>query len=323
MEIALSFLQGFGDVNSGRKQQVSRCKSVRRRRKFVVAASSIDDELGMEQKQRFYESVVAVEGDLQLFEALMCISDGEKKRIDLDYHRNQMDAWSRELSSLVRKDNGDPFRQLGVVNQFFFDELGFRLAGNDDFYNPDNSLIDEVMRTRIGIPISLCAIYRELCHRATDLRLEGINFPAHFLLRLRSPHIYIDPAQPEKALLRRSDLQGMLDKYFPDQPVALSEDMLRVVDEKEIVIRVLRNLKTAYLKANQNEEALSVMDRLVLISPTTAGERRDRGLLLHIMGRRKRCVQDLEFFVALEKNNPDSVVLRALISRYRNQPDEQ
>mmetsp|Transcript_44444 Transcript_44444/g.172612 ORF Transcript_44444/g.172612 Transcript_44444/m.172612 type:complete len:322 (-) Transcript_44444:772-1737(-) len=321
MEIALNFLQGF-DVSSAGKKQGRRCKSARRRRKFVVAACSIDDDLGMEQKQRFYESVVAAEGDLQLFEALMCISDGEKKRIDLDYHRNQMDMWSRELSSLVLKDNGDPFTQLRVINRFFFDELGFRLADNDDFYNPDNSLIDEVMRRRVGIPISLCAIYRELCHRATDLRLEGVNFPAHFLLRLRSLHIYIDPAQPEKPILRSADLQGMLDKYFPDQAVAVSGDMLRVVDEKEIVIRVLRNLKTAYLKANQNEEALSVMDRLVLISPTTAGERRDRGLLLHLMGRRERCVQDLEFFVALEKNNPDAVVLRALISRYKNQPDD-
>lgn len=310
--------------SSGHERQICRSSVDRRKfcRKLAIqsCAMGTGDEV-VEQRQRFYEAVVSAEPPIDLFEALLCVADGEKaQRVDADLYRTMMDKWSAELRELLKGREMSPISQLRCVSDFFFRRLGFTRVENENFFDPRNSLLNEVMCRRTGLPITLCVLYRELCLRATNIRLEGVNFPAHFLLRGRSPRtLYIDPSDPKGMVMQQNDLKRFLQLYFPDRKIELTNDMLETADEKAIIIRVLRNLKTAYLKRNENEEALSVMDRLILVSPTTAEERRDRGLLLHIMGRGKEGVRDLEFYIALEKKSPDSVVLRAIIQRYRNE----
>mmetsp|Transcript_4591 Transcript_4591/g.13887 ORF Transcript_4591/g.13887 Transcript_4591/m.13887 type:complete len:328 (-) Transcript_4591:131-1114(-) len=310
-------------VREGHRAVRSR-RQPRRRGQLASLRACVGENADAEQQQRFYDTVVMSEKALNLFEALLCVADGElEKRVDVQACIEEMDAWSVELKRRVGTIDRDPVRKLRVINEFFFLSLRFRPVVPEEFHDPRNSLLNEVMRRRVGIPISLCVIYRELCLRGADLRLDGISFPAHFLLRLRgSRTVYINPSDSRKPVLRRSDLADMLRTYFPEGDVTLTSEMLEPADDRSIIVRVLRNLKTAYLNRNENKEALSVMNRLVLISPTTALERRDRGLLLHVMGRGQECVRDLEFYIALEKNSADAVVLRALIRRYRNSAAE-
>jgi len=190
---------------------------------------------------------------------------------------DQARAWAARLRVRVAPD-ASPFARLRLLNHFFFGELGFAGAG-DDYQSAHNSYLHRVIERRLGIPITLSILYMEL-GRAAGLKLEGVCFPGHFLVRLglNAGTVFID-VYGGGATLSTENLRQRLRATLPGEPDPPLAPYLRAASEREILARMLRNLKAIHWQARQWEAALEVVNRLVELLPEAAEERFDRAQL--------------------------------------------
>ena len=163
------------------------------------------------------------------------------------------------------------------LNRYVFEELGF--AGDHaNYYSPRNSLLNHVLERRMGIPITLSVVYMEVGRRA-GLRIEGVGMPGHFIVRAWGGDgrpVLVDPFQGK--VIDEDDCQERLDTIYGGQ-VPLGEEHLRGVGPRDILVRVLGNLKAIYVQAQLYRRALAAVERILLLAPRDFDERRDRGML--------------------------------------------
>jgi regulator of sirC expression with transglutaminase-like and TPR domain len=206
-----------------------------------------------------------------------------------------------------------------MLNHFFFQELTF--AGNiNNYYDPDNSYIHQVIHSRRGIPISLAIIYIELGQQI-GLNMKGISFPGHFLMKLsvQSGDIVLDPMNG--ASLSREDLEERLTPYLQQQeygdelPLAA---YLRAAHPREILARMLRNLKAIFTEAKRWQELLDVQERLVILLPDEITERRDRGLAYANLTEPQAALDDIEAYLALRPDAEDADDMRQKLPELRH-----
>lgn len=191
-------------------------------------------------------------------------------------------------------------QRLRMLNRYFFQELGF--GGNvNDYYDPHNSCLNAVLRTRRGIPISLAVIYMDLA-RQIGLKAHGVSFPGHFLVKLRMPQgeVVMDPFSGHS--LSREELDERLDPYKRQQGLVGEFDLplglfLQSATPREVIARMLRNLKEIYRMREDGPMLLAVLDRLVVLLPEDWEERRDRGLVRSEMGLLDEAIADLAIYV--------------------------
>jgi regulator of sirC expression with transglutaminase-like and TPR domain len=193
-----------------------------------------------------------------------------------------------------------PVQKLRVLNQFFFQDLDF--GGNaNDFYDPDNSFIHALLRTRRGIPISLAVLWMELA-QGLGLSVRGVGFPGHFMVKVHLPmgQAVIDPMNGKS--LSREQLSeqlepfrrrnGLLDEF--EVPLGL---YLQAAPSREIIARMLRNLKEIFTTQMDWERLLAVQERLVILLPDSWPEYRDRGLAHAELGHSDEALSDLECYL--------------------------
>lgn len=204
-----------------------------------------------------------------------------------------------------------------ALNQFLFDDLGY--CGNtDDYYDPRNSYLNEVMDRRTGIPITLAILYMEIGRRI-GLPLEGVSFPGHFLVRLRvrGGMLVLDPftgGAPQSEDELRSRLQRVIPEGATENvPVAELplEQFLEPATKRQILARVLRNLKGIYREADKPERMLSVLNCMLALSPNASAELRDRGFLYQRLECFRAAHQDLSAYLEREPDAPDLDEVRA------------
>jgi len=197
---------------------------------------------------------------------------------------------------LQRSDAGDVPAQVAMLNAYLYEELGF--SGNRDHYDdPRNSFLNEVLDRRLGIPISLAAVYLEIGRRA-GLRLEGVNFPGHFLVRVRAEEeIIIDPFHGG-ALLSEVDCRHLLRQHLGDE-AAFDRALLATATRQHIVVRMLVNLKRLYVRMRSFPQARAIADLLLTVDPSALSELRDRGLLAYHMEDFAAALRDLENYLRL------------------------
>lgn len=198
-----------------------------------------------------------------------------------------------------------PEDAVSVFNEYLYDEQGFR--GNRRQYDdPRNSFLNEVLDRRTGIPISLAVVYLEVARRA-GIRVAGVNFPGHFLLRTE-----IDPASahaPDAAFriidpfhggasLSEGDCRELLRQHVGDD-AAFDEGLLRPATRHEIVVRMLVNLKRLYVRMRSFPQARFVSDLLLTVDPSALTELRDRGLLAYHLEDFSAALRDLETYLRL------------------------
>jgi len=202
--------------------------------------------------------------------------------------------------------------KLRVLNQYFFNELGF--AGNiNNYHDPDNSFVHRVLQTRRGIPISLAVVWLELA-QGLGLAARGVSFPGHFLVRvtLSQGQVLIDPFSGES--LSREELMDRLEPFreqllgSKDAQHALGQ-FLHPASSREIIARMLRNLKELYRSQTDLNRLLRVQDRLLVLQPELWTEYRDRGLTRAALGQGQLAVQDLETYLAHEGQAGDGVAI--------------
>jgi regulator of sirC expression with transglutaminase-like and TPR domain len=202
----------------------------------------------------------------------------------------------------------DPHQLITALGEYLFGHLGFR--GNvDHYYDPRNSFLNEVLDRRLGIPITLSAVYLEVGRRI-GLNLRGVGMPGHFLVKYVGPdeELVIDPFGGG-GILSPADCQQILDRIF-DGKLCFEPQMLTVVGTRQILARMLTNLKAIYFNSQEYGKALSIADCLVILHPHAAGEIRDRGLLSFQVKRYTEASADLERYLRLAPQAEDSEVIR-------------
>lgn len=217
---------------------------------------------------------------------------------------DQVQSWAAQLRVRVAPD-ASPFVRLRLLNHFFFGELGFTGAG-DDYQSAHNSYLHRVIERRRGIPITLSILYMEL-GRAAGLKLEGVSFPGHFLVRLplNSGTVFID-VYGGGATLSTEDLRQRLRATLPGESDAPLAPYLRAAREREILARMLRNLKAIHWQAQQWVAALEVVNRLVDLLPEAAQERLDRAQLYERLECPRAAAADMVAYLSLSASPPDA-----------------
>lgn len=252
----------------------------------------------------YFAVLVADDASFALTEAAASLGQDEDPGLDTQGVLAEIDKLADRLKRRIPADMV-PIQKLRLLNRYFFDELGF--AGNvNDYYDPGNSYLHSVLSTRRGIPISLGVLYIELAGQV-GLAARGVSFPGHFLVKLRMQsgtqhgEVVIDPFSGQS--LSREDLDERLAPYRRQQGL-MSEDelplalFLQAATPREVLARMLRNLKEIYRSAGDWSRLLPVQERLVILLPQDWAERRDRGLALAELGQYDAAVEDLDEYLA-------------------------
>jgi regulator of sirC expression with transglutaminase-like and TPR domain len=206
--------------------------------------------------------------------------------------------------------------RIAALNEFLFGELGYR--GNaDDYYDPRNSYLNDVIDRKTGIPITLSVLYMELGRRV-GLPLEGVSFPGHFLVRmqLRGALIVLDPfagGLPQSEAELRARLQRVVPPGAGEGvPVAdlPLEQFLEPATKRQILSRLLRNLKSIHREAGSPERMLQVLNRMLLVAPEAHAELRDRGYVYQRLECWRPALQDLTAYLEREPEAPDADEVR-------------
>ncbi|WP_225444403.1 SirB1 family protein [Pseudomarimonas arenosa] len=252
----------------------------------------------------------AAETDVELVPALVDVARDEYPDLDVSGLLSQV----RELAlqAADRCSNIESTSQkVQTLNQFLFVECGFK-GNHDEFYDPRNCYINEVMERRLGIPISLAVLQLE-CARACDLALEGVSFPGHFLVRVPMDGglLVMDPFHRGRPMdvdeLRQRARPHMGDRDIDDQQLL---NLLSPASNRAIVARILRNLKGVYTEQEDFARALRCADRLIRFDASQAEDWRDRGLLYLQLGVGQRAGEDLARYLQLRPDAGDADAVR-------------
>ena len=266
----------------------------------------------------FAELLGRGDSGIDLSRACLMIAQDAYPALDVDRYLGEIERMAMRLRGRMPQAIAAEERVV-ALNQFLFDDLGYR-GNTEEYYDPRNSYLNEVIDRKTGIPISLSVLYLEVGRRI-GLPLEGVSFPGHFLvrLRLRGRMLVLDPfsggaAQSEAELRQR--LQRVIPEgVAADVPVAELpiEQFLEPATHRQILARMLRNLKGIYREADKPESMLEVLNRMLLVTPEASAELRDRGLVYQQLECHRAALKDLSDYVEREPDAPDYYEVRARV----------
>ena len=244
--------------------------------------------------------------DVSLAEGALLIAAEEYRDLDVDGYLNRVDEMGATLRRRLRSDISTT-EALLALNRYVFEELGF--SGNaDDYYDPRNSYLNDVIERRLGIPITLAVLYIEIGRRI-GLSLHGVSFPSHFLVKcvLREGAIILDPYS-RGASLGVEDLQHRLKSIAKD--VELDESVLKTMltsaEPRDIFARILRNLRAIYLSKGDHLKGLGASNRIITLAPGAAEEYRDRAQLYLELECFRAALEDFRRYLRLKPDAHDS-----------------
>ena len=267
--------------------------------------------MSVDPLQRFRDAVAPERVRFNLAEAaLLCAQDAYP---DLDVRSTLTDIERLGTTLAQRLPTDFPAtHRLLALNNYLFRELGF--AGNqNEYYDPRNSFLNDVLARKTGIPITLSILYLEIGQQL-GLKLKGVSFPGHFLVKLRvnGGELVLDPFAGGK-LLSEDDLRQRLAQFAGEAAARTLplEDFLEPATPRQILARLLRNLKGIYLEADDLEHALGVMHRLVILLPDAPEERRDRGRVYARLECPRAAVDDLGHYAVARPAAEDAAQVAA------------
>jgi regulator of sirC expression with transglutaminase-like and TPR domain len=271
----------------------------------------------------YFSTLVATEDPeegIPLTEAAMALAQDVYPALDLAETQSTIDRLAAALKSRIPAD-ASGVQRLRALNNYFFTELGF--TGNrNDYYDPDNSYLNRVLERRRGIPISLAVLYMEIGQQI-GLALRGVSFPGHFLVKLkvRGGDIFLDPYTGQS--LSREQLEERLAQFFDARGMDVPADIalipsIQEAAPRDILIRMLRNLKNIYHDRKDFERLLEVQQRLIVLLPEVPSERRDRGLIFAQLECPRAALEDLSYYLLTQPDAPEVEEIRHTISVLRD-----
>jgi regulator of sirC expression with transglutaminase-like and TPR domain len=267
----------------------------------------------------YFATLVQSDESFPLLEAAVSIGQDEYPDMDVQQVLGEVDQLLARLKRRVPAD-AVPLQKLRALNHFFFRDLSFR--GNlNNYYDPDNSFIGVVLKTRCAIPITLAVLWLELA-QGMGLAARGVGFPGHFMVKVNLPkgQVVIDPMDGQS--LSREQLSerlepfrrrsGLVDEF--EVPLGL---YLQATPARDIIARMLRNLKEIYRTQEDWGRLLAVQERLVVLLPQAWAEYRDRGLAHAELGHTAQAVADLERYLTQVEEALDLDAIAARVAELR------
>jgi len=253
------------------------------------------------------------DGRLDLARAALTIARWEYPTLEVDPYLERLDALARGVDEPRRST--DPLGRLHRLREYLFVEQGF--AGNrEDYYDPRNSFLNDVLDRRQGIPITLSLVLIEVGKRL-GLAVEGIGLPGHFIAgaRLEDSQIFLDPFNGG-ALLTPESCEELVGRVV-GRKVTLSEKEYAPVSGRELMARMLANLKTIYWQRQAWEKVVGVIDRLLVLDAKAAMEWRDRGIAWSNLGEIQRSLADWERYLTEFPNTKDHEAVKGHLRKAR------
>ncbi len=235
---------------------------------------------------------------LDLVDAALLLARAEYPDLDGAAYRQKLEEMGQEASKLLR---GNLLERIAVLNRLLFERMGFR-GNRDDYYDPRNSFLNDVLDRRTGIPITLSLVYIEVGRRAA-LELVGIGMPSHFLVGLSGrSDLFVDVFH-EGNLLTVADCAARLGELRPD--VKFRPEFLVPVGPRQILTRILNNLLQIYLNRRQLAKALAMLERIFCVEPHEPEWLKQRAALHFQLKNYSRASADLGAYLAQVPNAPD------------------
>ncbi|MBD0337558.1 MAG: tetratricopeptide repeat protein [Cyanobacteria bacterium Co-bin13] len=269
-------------------------------------------------RQRFYQEVQQPEEQIDLAAAALYIAQENYPDLEVEAYLNALDTMAVEVRERLPEEPY-PLKIIRTLNQYLFTDLGFK-GNTDDYYDPRNSFLNEVIERRTGIPISLSLVYLEVARRV-DFPMAGVGLPGHFLIRptLEEMAIFVDPFH-DGEILFEADCRDRLQSIYGEGAKLLPEH-LEAIGSKALLARLLSNLKIIYLHHRDLIKALGTMDRILLMFPNAAPELRDRGLIYYQQGRLTEARYDLELYLYERPDAADAFEVRQVIEQIERVKD--
>jgi regulator of sirC expression with transglutaminase-like and TPR domain len=259
--------------------------------------------------ERWQRISTAAPQDVSLAEGALLIAAEEYTDLDVDAYLERIEEMGATLHRRLRSDISST-EALIALNHYVFEELGFS-PNAEDFYDPRNSYLNDVLDRRLGIPITLAVLYIEI-GRCIGLPLHGVPFPNHFLVKcmMRDGAIILDP-YARGTSLGLDDLKRRLEAISKD--IQVDEKMLTALlaaaTPNDIFARMLRNLRAIHLSKGERLKALGASNRIITLLPHAADEYRERGLLYRELECFRAALADLRQYALMrpEAGDKDAV----------------
>lgn len=265
-------------------------------------------------RAQFALQVARTDDELELDRAALLIAAEEYPHLELAPYLAQLEDIAAQARS---HDNtqASPITRLLRLNDLLFDELGF--CGNlGNYFDARNSFLSDVLERRTGIPITLSVVYMEVARRV-GLRVLGVGMPGHFLVKYQDEgnEILLDPFHGGRLLAEEDCFEMVLQMY--QGRIVFERSFLNAVSKKQILMRMLQNLKGIYARAADHHKTLSVIERALLITPEALNEVRDRGLVNAALGQINPALADLESYLRRAHEAKDAEAIKEKITQLK------
>ena len=253
----------------------------------------------------FQEMVSRPPDRVNLAAAALLIALDEYPTLNVSAYLQQIDAIAeRTLSRMLFHPGDNPLEAIQTINRQLFEVEGFR-GNREDYYDPRNSFLNEVLERKKGIPITLSLLYMEVGLRI-GLKVEGVGMPGHFIVKCEQNgnEIFVDPFERGAILLEEDCRRKLAQLHGSD--FQFDRTFLGVFDSRQILARMLHNLKGIYWNAKDYTKALGIIDKVLLINPTAAVELRDRGYAHYQVNQLSLAISDWNRYLELKPTASDA-----------------
>lgn len=267
----------------------------------------------VEARAQFAAQLQRDEADLVLDRAALLIAAESYASLDVQHYLAQLDEMAEQVRAHDEPEAA-PVTRILRMNHVMFGELGFR-GNTEDYFDARNSFLNEVLDRRKGIPITLSVVYLEIARRI-GLPLVGVALPGHFIVKYQSEaeEILLDPFN-EGRLLSEDDCFELLMQLYQGR-IVFQRSLLAAVTKRQILARMLQNLKGIYARAQDHAKTLSVIERLLLVQPAP-DELRDHGLVLAALQRIVPAIAELEHYLRQTPQADDAQEIRQKVKELR------
>lgn len=261
-------------------------------------------------RRLFVQEIQQQDEAINLERVALYIALEEYPDLNVDAYINALD----EMAAVVKvrlPAEFYPLKILKTIQQYLYEDLGYS-GDRIEYYDPRNSFLNQVIDRRMGIPITLSIIYLAIARRI-GFPMVGINMPGHFIIRpiAEDMEIFVDPFHGGEILFLQ-DCEELLVKVF-DRRVELQPEYLAPVSNRQLLRRLLTNLKVIYVNQRNFPKAAQASERILLLFPDAPLEHRDRGVLYYRSDRLAEARQDFERYLELAPLAEDAQVIQGIL----------
>jgi len=258
---------------------------------------------------------VREDASIDLATAALAIARTEYPALDSPYYLSRLDGLAKRVRSRMRS-SPTARENIALLNRVLFDEEGLR-GNRENYYDPRNSFLNDVLDRKLGIPITLSLVYMDVARRV-GFPLCGTGMPGHFLVKRCDPmsgEIIVDPFN-RGLIVSTVECQKRLNEIYSGE-IAMRPEFLYAVTHREILTRILNNLRQVYFTQRNLHKGLRILDLLLAIPPLSPDLLRERGLVRLNLEQYLGAARDLGGYLQACPEAPDSDDVRETLEMLR------